>query len=106
MSDPLQKERDNLELVRDAYKRSQTYGNAVALQQAQKALEHAYEANRKALVLVEGGPTTPPHTEHQITASVLERIIIEIEKTSDKYDRTLMYVHRLAKQALIEAGRA
>jgi hypothetical protein len=101
-SKTLEQARQDLDLVVDAFKRSPTYNSALAVQKAQKDFEAIIAANRQQLTVIDG--RTDKRTEQETTTAALKRIILEIENSSEKYDRTLLYVHRLAKQALIEAG--
>lgn len=90
----------DVEICKQAYERSHTYSNALALQKANRALDTFYSDRRKEMKPVDGASGEHDLTDHDIAIDALKHIKKSIETHTIEPEGILLYVWAVAKHAI------
>lgn len=99
--------RKDLEVAKEAYARSNTYYNAVAIQSVENQLQVRADQRRKSFKVIQGDAGSHDLTDVEVYGKALKEIhnsIRSMERDAD-IPGTLLHIYNVSKQALMATGK-
>jgi hypothetical protein len=100
-----EKARNEVAAKKVAYETNRTYFNALSLQQAKNRLNEYAKGRRSEFQVIDGDGGLVSIPEEYTTTAALQQIVETIRSAGGDVDGTLLYVCKVAEQALKAAGR-